>query len=425
MNETTSVHSQGLEPPIGACGVNLTVTSLLLAAVVLGPLASMQGAGSMAVGVLTVSVGFVFLALLVGRRADSFRRVDDTWRTALVILIVVVGSTGLSFLSQPDVDASRSLASVGLLFAFVAGSLCQLFLVSQIEEGRFDDAVRKVWLILAIAGVMGVFHISPFSSIHLKAVVFFNEPSHYALSFLPFAAYMSARSSMRWRIFHIAVIVILALALENLTLLVGAGLISLLTLRIKSFVLMMPLVAVSIVSAGIDYYSSRLDFSQDSTNFSTLVYISGWERAYIAIRDTYGLGLGFQQFGVFGDQGEVSKVIFQFAGSHLNVLDGGTVGAKFIGEFGIIGVIALISYLYFAFRTGIYVKRTIEFHHSSKDLFFACCFLMFSIDIFIRGVAYFSSSGQLFMTSLLWLGSGGFAALGAGSPFRNSTEAAA
>lgn len=381
-----------------------TLVALVLLLTIITPsMALMQGAGSMALGVFAVSLGHIFIMLALPWRDASWGGTNRSIRFLSSVFAMLLASGGISLMIYAESDANRLLGSLFLFITFGIACISMARSANFLSERSFVWAVRAVFYILILAGVMGALHISPFSSIHLKAVLFFVEPSHYALSLLPFLLFMTLSARPQRRIIWVVVGLAMALSVENLSLMTGALIVALIVLEMRYLLLFSPFALIAAIFISLDYYASRLDFSETSTNFSALVFLGGWERAYLAFRDTHGIGLGFQQFGVHGDQGTFSKIILRLLGSRLNVLDGGTVGAKFVGEFGAVGVLLVLVYLIAFIRTALWVRRMDTTRIDKRDLFFLCCFLMFSVDIFVRGVAYFSASGQLFLASLLWL----------------------
>lgn len=139
---------------------------------------------------------------------------------------------------------------------------------------------------------------------------------------------------------------------------------------------------------------------------STLVYLSGWERAYLNFNDTFGLGVGFQQFGIVGSPGEMMESLGALGAENLNLLDGGAVAPKFIGEFGLLGVAMLLVYLVYFAKSARWLRKVSMGEvalQARPRVFFLSCFVMYCIDLFVRGTGYFSSSGFLFVASLIWL----------------------
>jgi hypothetical protein len=255
--------------------------------------------------------------------------------------------------------------------------------------------------------VAGIFKYAPISGEAFpKAVLFFSEPSHFALSFLPFFLYAVIFFGFRMKVAIIFFAFLMVVFLENLTLAVGVALTVVITFSFKKTIFFLPIFAIPFLFVDVEYYSVRLNVLGDTQNLSTLVYMQGWERAYLNLKESYGIGVGFQQFGIVGSLGEIMKDVVALTGKELNLLDGGSLAPKIVGEFGMLGIFALLMYF-------IYFFKKIKWLHSvslniypvpdSREVFFVCCFLMFSIDLFIRGIGYFSSSGFLFVASLIFM----------------------
>lgn len=384
----------------------LIVGLVLLLSIVTPSLAYMSGAQSMAPGILAVSVAHIYLSLISGIHQRAWPAASAAVLLIFVMFAAILASSGLSLLLHAEVDPLRMIGSILIFCVFTAAVYALARTAQMLPDQTIDKAARFVFYILSASGIFGAFHLSPFSSTASKSVVFFNEPSHYSLSFLPFLFYMVVTATARRRMLLICFGFGLALALESLTLIVGTMLIGLPALRTRHMLMLSPIVIIVLAYISLDYYADRLNLSEGSDNLSTLVYLSGWERAYLNFMETRGLGVGFQQFGIVGDHGRISDIIASLIGERLNVLDGGSIGAKFIGEFGLFGIIVLMLYAFTFSKKILLIRRYIQSDTaitSYKYIFFCASFIMFSIDIFVRGIAYFSPSGLLFFTAVICL----------------------
>lgn len=360
------------------------------------------GSGSMAAGLLLVAGTLIGFSLLAGAQWRTWRGGEGAFVTFGWMMVIVVMSSGVTVLLHGEVNAIRTLSSI-VLFAIVAfAAMIGARAVDQMAILNVHRAVDTVFSVLILSGIAGVIHFSPFASRASKAVLFFNEPSHYSLSFAPFLMSVVVMSNNRKKILCLAFGLFLGIKLESLTLVSGIIIMALVTIKIKHLIMISPIIAVLIANLTLDYYTDRLDFSQDGTNYSTLVLLSGWERANLAVLETFGLGVGFQQFGIIGDQGEIAALIGSLFGSRLNVLDGGTVGAKFVGEFGLTGIFLVLSYLA-AWTRLFLVLRAGGRSSDARFVLAASIFIMYGVDLFVRGVAYFSPSSFLFLGACLWL----------------------
>ncbi|MEQ1532702.1 MAG: hypothetical protein ABL906_03945 [Sideroxydans sp.] len=365
-------------------------------------------ASSMATGILVVSLLY-FCAFVMFNVAFLSHR--NFFLCSLLIVAIMLGvlTHGLfNYLINEDFDAGRFFSSYLILFIYFLGAASFALLMHHISIVKTNFSVNLVFYVLLLSSIAGIMKYSPFSANLEKSVLFFSEPSHFALSFLPFLLYVAVISASGKRILFILSSYLIALLLENLTLVIGITLITSLVIPTKRLFLL-ALIAIILIlfsSLNFDYYVSRADLSADSKSLSTLVFLSGWERAYQSLADTFGLGVGFQQFGIIGKEGDLMGVIEAMSGERLNLLDGGSIAPKFIGEFGVLGVILLLTYLtYFAKSIILLHKISMENvpHFQFTEIFFHACFVMYSVDLFIRGTGYFSSSGFFFVASILWM----------------------
>ena len=100
--------------------------------------------------------------------------------------------------------------------------------------------------------------------------------------------------------------------------------------------------AIVLTQVNLTDFLDRLDFSDETTNLSTLVYLQGWQLVEEALRATQGWAEGFQQLALQGTNTDISRVIFLILGTDANILDGGFAG-KTAGEFGWIGMAIAIG----------------------------------------------------------------------------------
>lgn len=318
----------------------------------------------------------------------------------------------LSFFSSNQFDFARFWQSHLLLMLYSLGAYCLAIFAQSLSTEQADGAINFVFLALIFSVISGLMHFQPFFPAEAsKSVLFHAEPSHFALDFLPMLLYVVVRSHLPIKIALLLGSLTLCLMLENLTLLVGLvlilGIVVRLHLRLLLLLLLLsPLIFVVLQVGNLEYYVERLNFSSSASNLSTLVYMQGLERAYLNLMETYFLGVGFQQFGIVGSMGGIQEQIKALHGEELNLLDGSSVASKIIGEFGMFGVLCMLLYFWYFLHSAKWLRKVSIGHGVSsdtRDVFFHCCFVMYSIDLLIRGVGYFSSSGFLFLASVCWL----------------------
>lgn len=362
---------------------------------------------SMAAGTLIISALSLLLFVMFKGHFFASKRLCVGAFAIIFSAAVVFAHSAFSYLGSDDFDFERFWQSYLLLIIYIAGAFSFAELMRKLTGYQVDVAVKFVFYSLLLSGLAGIFKYSPFfKEITAKSVFFYIEPSHFALSFLPFLLYMVVRSESRTKFLLIFTSLLMAFLLENLTLLVGIALISFVAVPFRRLALILPFAALLLGAFDIDYYLSRLDFSADNTNLSALVFIQGWERSYLNFLESSGRGVGFQQFGIVGNLGAILENIEVLAGAMLNIFDGGSVAPKFIGEFGLLGLLIILSYVVYCVK-GIKKLHKLSVNMATPDdcksIFFSSCFVMYSIDLFVRGTGYFSSSGFLFIASLMWI----------------------
>lgn len=385
---------------------SLVSATVLLATVVAPPLSLPFEASSMAVGVFIVAIFYltIFMALCAPRR--SYRRLRRFAVFFNIALIMILIHGVLNYSSNDMFDFSRFLNSYVLLIFFVLGAFALAGLATLLPENIAGFSIRFVFYVLLLSAFVTILGFRAFGN--PSAVVFFAENSHYALGLGPFLLYMVVVSTAFKKGFILLLGFLISFGLQSLTLLAAVTFISCIMVRLKILLFSIVTAPAFFLVLDMSYYFSRLDFSYGTTNLSALSFINGWERMYLYLKDSYGCGIGFQQFGIFGNNidGEFNRILREMGMENLNLLDGSLVAAKFVAEFGIFAVFLLLFYLRHFVRS---IKTLREYSFGSEDVgsykkvFSLCCCVMFAFDLFIRGVGYFSASSFLFMASIIWL----------------------
>jgi hypothetical protein len=382
--------------------------------VVVPPLGLAFGAANFALGLLFVVGLYSFLFAALCAIHEPRQNLGKLALIVIVILAVVLAQGMFSFLINTTFNMGRFFQTYGFLIFYLSGAAFLVFLAQGVPSYMADFAVKFVFYALLLSGIATILGYRRFGNI--SAVGFFSENSHFALSFLPFLLYMVVISSWKKKWFFLFMGFWVGLSLQSLTLLVGVIGISMLTLRSKQMVffsiILISSLMVALDNIDVDYYSARLDPAADqlgsgAPSLSMLSYQSGWQRIYLNLQDSYGIGIGFQQLGFLGTAGELLESFDALGAVDLNRYDGSFVASKLISEFGILAIMVLVVYwVYFAkhFSWLREVSRNGGETVDCRKVFFLACFVMFSVDLFLRGTGYFSASGFIFIASLMWIG---------------------
>jgi len=363
-------------------------------------------ASSMALGLVTVL--FLVLVFYINK-LFFFKNISLFLFLFLFVVLIHSALLHVQFLLF-DV---KSYLSFFLLF-FV---LSMAFFVSKLI--MFDDfdvdksAAYVFWTLsfFAILALLTNFKIGGFFNGYNSRSIFpFGEPSHFALFFGPFVVlFIFQLSTVFGKLLLVFCVIFLSLLMESATLLIYGFLALLLFLRISvaGVLLVVPglIFGVYIILSD-PYFSSRFILSLSSDNLTALVYLQGLTEAYNALMSTSGLGLGFQMLGT-QPPSEVALKIQAIMGqgpdgSGLNRKDGGFVAAKLVAEFGVLGLILLAFYLKLFVNVFIKLRKLVRLSHSVSPAYvFGLVFIYVTfVELFVRGVGYFSPSLFLFFVAL-------------------------
>lgn len=354
---------------------------------------------SLAAGAVLAAI--LAVALLLPRKS-GFALLDRSDLTLLMLCIGVI----LIHLIFADIMLSiymwRALSSLAVLPVLFFGATALSFSFLRSDSRVIEKICWRIFflmIVLLVAAILGFYDGNIFD--RNKVVFPFSEPSHFTLAFIPFLMFVCVTST-GWRRYGLLLgCFALAYWVENLTMLVGCFLVAAACARALFF----PALLFGILIIGylwdFSYFTERLNFSTESSNLSTLVYLQGWELAIESLRSTSYWGLGFQQLGVRPTAVLAAETIYQISGSELNQNDGGFLLAKLVSEFGILGIIVAGSFSFFACR--IFVKlRSIAYgrHAKSADIFASCVIVSFLLDMYVRGVGYYSGSTLLLLMAM-------------------------
>lgn len=338
----------------------------------------------------------------------TYNRTIPIWLVRRIVLFVGVGVLVVSVhalvavVNNEQFNLARLAGSVALLGLMLLGATAFAIQIAGLHEATMARWVVIGLCFLALNALFGLAGISFFPPTTSKPVGIFSEPSLFGLVVCPLLTYACA-ARMRHARLALLFFVIWALAIQNLTTLMAALLAAsvLAQFRFIDAIAVVAMILAITLYVDVQYFMDRLVISGESDNLSVLVLLQGWEHALIMLGESGGWGGGFQQFGFQGVSGDANDKLAKLGYEHLNVLDGGSVAAKMVGEFGYVGVAALVTYLYLFFRA-LRRARSASLYGSGGELFLAACIISFSIELFVRGVGYFTPTCFLALSGVFW-----------------------
>lgn len=322
-------------------------------------------------------------------------------------MVLLALHSSITSILNIEVNNARVFFSLMLLSLMLLSSPLIFNIFELVEEDIFKKTIILSYYFLLLFGfIMVIIHKNHI--ILTKDMILFKEPSHFAMVLLPLSLFYMILNNGKKRYVNYVLLLLLSLLLENLTLLAGVLTILIIINWKYKYKLILILCCVIFLTnfldfAFLNYYTDRLVLTSSSDNLSVLVFISGWERALFSFLNTNGLGIGFQNLGFFGNYGvAMMKIGYILNGRFINLYDGGSLAPKLIAELGFFGFFAILSYLGLSFRM-IVNLGSIKKRENSKYVFFISIFLMFIIQLFIRGIGYFSPMSLFFIASVYML----------------------
>lgn len=388
-------------------------------------------APSMALGLLIALLTYIFICFI----GHDFRLILKlTFKISAILLSFIIVQGLVNYFFFTNFNLEKFFKSIFYLVLLVSGSVSFALIADNFTKNLTSafKALFYLFTIFAVFSILG-FVLPDYIP---KSVIFYREPSHFALDYLPLVLTVTILVDYKKKLLYLSIAFLVGLLFPNLTLIIGVVIIALLILDVRRaglcLVIFLVLYIASQNNAWIpsaifsqhknlqevssanatvnthEYILNRLPIENNNKqkNLSLLALQSGYERAYLSLVDTYGLGVGFQQFGHSEKMGSSMLEIIRIIGFPLCLHDGCLVGAKFLGEFGIVGAILILIYIFFAIKYAINL-RIFSLkgcgNFSSMYIFYSSCFVLFFIDIFVRGIGYFSSSSFFFAVSLVAL----------------------
>lgn len=320
---------------------------------------------------------------------------------AAAVLVGIAAHLGLS-LFQWSADLGRagsSLAGLGLVLCVAPIVYHSIY---RAEDAALADAlaiVRVALLVMTLLALLGIQPVGELASV--KPVWPFTEPSHFALAASPFLIHGCVANGRRERWLWLGVMSILVVLLQSVSLgiaTVVAAACSLSLLEIGLFAA----IAGSILSfIDLTYFADRLSVSSNSSNLSVLIYIQGTELIQEAMDTTHGWGIAFQQLGFAPTNVLATETIRRVGGGEQNLTDGGFLAVKLGTEFGWFGLSTMALYLWKL--PGVVLDlRLIASKRANcpAGVTFAFAnFTAFFVELFVRGLGYFSGTALLAIAS--------------------------
>ncbi|WP_322966093.1 hypothetical protein [Sphingomonas fuzhouensis] len=330
------------------------------------------------------------------------RVLNPGWLLGLLTLSVIAIHLGLSLFQFP-VDMSRAVFSLAALALMATAVPIIFYTIFCADDAVLSDTLHIVRVSLLVMVVLSILNYQPPGPLASERPVWpFTEPSHFALTAMPFFIDAAVRSSrlMRWA--WLGVVALIVLLLKSLSLSVGLVIMAICSLGPAELIAFLIAGIVGLQFIDLSYYTQRLDISYTSTNLSALVYLQGTELIQEALEKTHGWGIALQQLGFAPTNVLATEMIRRVGGGEQNLADGSFLAVKFGAEFGILGLAILLIYL--VKLVGVIIDlRLVAGRRALAPVavtFAFCVYASFFVELFVRGIGYFSGTFTMACASL-------------------------
>jgi hypothetical protein len=382
-----------------------TIPFLLFVAIFILPsfLMTATGRSSQADGILLCA--FAFLAFAAFRNRSFLRSTNYTLKGVVIVLAIAffIGAhIAINYARGFPLDLGRFVGSyIGLSAMFVGSKIFAERIYSQ-PQSVTSQYTENTLLFMVANSILGILGISFLAHVTHKPVGIFSEPSHFALALAPLLIYSCIVRTKNHQI-YLMFFLVWSLVIQNITTLVVVALAASLIMKVRLsnfFKVGLVFFGLFVFISESEYFSSRVGITSGSDNMSVISLLRGWEIAILTIRDTSYWGGGFQQFGKIGLYGELTGKMAVLDLDGLNIFDGASSAAKVTGEFGIFGVLLVIAYILIFIKCfKIVTARHSRYTLNGGQLFLLSCLLSLSVELFFRGIGYFSAGFFLFFAA--------------------------
>lgn len=352
---------------------------------------------SLAPGLLiscAVLLGVALFGLLGRMRAATL---SEGLTAGAVVLLFILVHLGLS-LFQWSADLGRAFSSLAALALALSTAPILYQAVFRASDTALKDSLAIIRVSLLVMTLLALVHIQPVSELASERPVWpFTEPSHFALAATPFLMHGCVVGGRWERWFWLGVMSLLVVLLQSVSLGVSTVIVAACSLGSVEALVFAALAAAGLSFVDLTYFTDRLAVSHSSTNISALVYLQGTELIQEALATTHGWGIAFQQLGFAPTNVLATELIRRAGGGEQNLADGSFLAVKLGAEFGWFGIALLAAYLAKFFKVLIDL-RLIALGRASSPVgvtFALITFAALFVELFVRGVGYFSGTALL------------------------------
>ena len=360
-----------------------------------------EGTTSTRLGLTTSILIIIFLYMLKYRSIH----LDKSLLPIFIFLFFAFLTSIYSMMLFDAFEYKRFFLSFLLICICVLAAFYFVIISSEITDRELYRHASIIFYLILFDGIYLLIN-NTFFTFNTRTLLF-PEMSHFSLLFAPLLLFKVLTFKNTIHVYLLILIsLIIALGIQNLTLLISVFLVMMMYSIKKTFLFFLISLVIAPLYFDIGdfmYFIERIPMS-DTQNLSALVFLSGWERTFLNFKDSIFFGIGFNQLGFVGKTGFFQSEIARLGLSlkDLNITDGGSLAPKIISELGIVAFAFIFVYLFYLSKFVYRIKKNILIY-SYLDTFYISIFIMSFVSLFIRSSGYFSPSFFLFLSSIIYI----------------------
>lgn len=331
-----------------------------------------------------LNIGLFLLALLLIKKNIIGLSLNYCLLKVFSIIFTIIALSLIANLNGIDSYVKSFVSILLILFLIYVAYFFALWLYS-LNISNIIRIINTTYWTLSIISLVSIGLYA--ANITHKSVLLFAEPSHFSLFFGVLSLVKFVLSSKESeKIIILCITAILVLLLPNFTLFFYIVLMVLLLgiRNLMSVFFIISLFLLILNHLDLNYFTDRI---YDDNNLSAVVYQQGWELIHYSLTTSI-FGAGFQNL-ITLPLTEAGEFLLALGGLELNRQDGSFLSSKLLGEFGWLGLVLFLYYLYMYISAFFYIAKRIN---KPKSILLIANVLIyaFSVEMLVRGIGYFS-----------------------------------
>ncbi len=326
-------------------------------------------------------------------------------KTEFILLLFFILHYFIASILTPDLSQDFIRFFMHLVGVLILILTSRVFLnkINKINIGCFNGSIVNILVLFMISALASAFGFSPFGREYEKSVLFFSEPSHFAILFAPFfISFLILNDNVIGKIFCICMV---AYSYVIGSLISFVSVLLYLAFSPVKMIFLLTFGFALINTNDISYFLNRLPLVSGQT-IENAYFLASVDEMWRSLDLSNYIGFGLGQMGVLEPSTDASNDIYMKNGDYIVRYEGATLLLKIITEFGMFGVIFGFLWVGFVLKSYVTLIQTKAANVCPKAIFFHAIIYVSSILIFIRALGYFNALSVFILAGFMHLSGG-------------------